>query len=51
MVLWLSVLLYLHYAAPVVTSEDLEEGEQRHAEVLKVDVMTHGLTWVVLVAH
>ncbi len=50
-VLWLSVVLYLHYAVPVVTSGDLEEGEERHTEVLKGGVPTHALTWVVLVAH
>jgi len=50
-VLWLFVLLYLHYAVPVITSGDLKEGEERHAEVLKGGVTTHAFTWVVLVAH
>ena len=47
----LGVGAYLHDAVPVVPGGDLEQGEERHAEVLKGGVTTHPLTRVVLIAH
>lgn len=42
---------YLHDAVPVVTSRNLEEREEGHAEVFKGGVAAHSLAGVVGVTH
>lgn len=45
---WGKLKNYLHNTIPVVSRRDPEEGEERHAKVVKGSVATKTLAWVIV---